>query len=212
MSLNFFNTFTSFFQVGLIWFYFKYAVPLKNTHTTNKISIILGVIAHTVLWSIFFQQSLIYFLENSLEPILSKAYFSLPLAIIGAFLISAFFNRKNKPLHDFWNSKRKDTIEEIMNHLRSVRANIRTSRLSYAIVDIESLKQFFSLSEQFLTIKEARNVLLSIQHYSNLTKTPQEKDIIECQKALTEIILSFRFKEQINNIFKPPLNRQYQIL
>lgn len=173
--------------------------------TSNKISIILGVTIHIILWSIFFQKPLIYFLENSVEPFLSKTYVSLSIALIIAFSISAFFNRKNKPLHDFWDSKRKETIIEVISHLRSIRANIRTARLIYAIKDIQSLNQFFILSEQFLTIKEAKNVLLSIQHYSNLTKTTQEKDVIECQKTLTEIILSFNLKDstQINSLFKP---------
>ncbi len=199
---------------------------LKNYYRNAIIPISIGISLELVLVSLFYQSQFIDFVNKINTFLFEKPIIALLLAIISAWIIASIYNKRNKPMQNFWETQREETKKEIKEHLQFIRVNLRTMEieknppvlkniLDSFQVNMQNLFSLVTVCKQYLTLGEIKWLTISAEAYGNyytiLRKypTPQphqlEKPILESQKALTELIISFESKnsEEIERLIRP---------
>lgn len=204
----------------------KIKEKIKFMEKTNKISIILGVIAHLVLW-IFFLQSQIKPHMDYFDEHYDKTYYTLPVAIILALTISHFYHKKDKPNQKFWDTNRKESIKEIIVYIKQAKVNLfqletvnpnkspRTLQFLFNN-DISGIRDIATTHGQYLSNNEhklIRNFIMFVSQYVELLTTPpgdeRSKSIIVCisniEAQIANLIIKFELTsiDEIKILLKP---------
>lgn len=166
-----------------------------------------------------------------IEEIFSKNYIVIPLTIIIAFIIGHHFHKKNKPVQDFWETKRRETIYDVTTCINQIQISLRSIekhiieigkiphneiQVSFAN-KINELNRYIILNYQYLTNMETRQMDLiskEFQTYLNeITKHTQniqskENSIITLESVTHRLIMNFKTipSNLIYELLKPVSN------
>jgi len=201
---------------------------IKFMRKIDKISIILGIIIHSVLWMLFLQTQIEPYV-SLFEEHFSKTYITLPIAILLTLLISHFYHKKDKPNQEFWDTNRKETIDDIITYIRQAKSNLfeletftnepQKFQKSLEFLfnnNISSIGNIASIHGQYLSNREhrrLRTLVQSISRYVSLLAKPQIEnhsellvDSIELiEGTIAYLIIDFKLSsiDQINILLKP---------
>ena len=195
---------------------------LNRTDKKGKLLIMSFVFLEVLNYISFNYVEFIKFLEN-IEPYIAKSYVSLPIAILVTWLIAYVFHKKNKPMQNFWDTKRQETIDDVLTYARQSAGSIRQveelhhQRKSFptGLVnsltqnDLFALQQIANINYNYLTHKEVRQLGLYIRSIANyfgfLSRMTNsqiqidnlEKDILTAEHMLVDLLISFKIKDKI---------------
>ena len=193
---------------------------IGQTDNKGKLCIVLFLLFEVVIFAIFGYVEFINFLEY-VEPHIAKNYISLPLAIIITLVIAHIYHNKNKPVQDFWNTKRRETIDDVIIFARQSAGDIRSKEeLCYldqqlprenSAVDnnLAALQQIANINYNYLTHKEVRQLnmyvrsiarylqFLSQRTHSEIQIHNLETDIVTAERMLSDILISFKITDKI---------------
>lgn len=212
----------SYYKILLKHGFFRTKVHLNQTDKKGKLFISIFGSLGLINFIIFNYTQFIIFLEYT-ETYIAKSYISLPIAITITWAITYVYHRKNKPVQDFWNTKRQETIDDLIVYARQSAADIRTAeelqhqekplpveiRDNLMQNDLLVLKQITDLNYNYLTHKEVRQLGLYITHVAHyfrfLSRTTNsqiqihnlETSIIIAESMLVDLLISFRITDRI---------------
>ena len=167
-------------------------------------------------------------MRSQLDNIFSK-YLVIPLTSAIAFLIAHYFHKKNKPVQDFWERKRRDTIYDVSTCINQIQISLRsieksiieTSQIPINLIDIsfnsevKKLQKYIILHNQYITNMEARQLELIREYFQNYlnglssfgqySEQQKEQDIITLESVIDRLITGFKTvsANQVKELRKP---------
>ena len=195
---------------------------LSRTDKKGKLLILTFILFEICNFIIFNYAELIKFLEY-VEPYIAKNYVSLPMAIMITWIIAYIYHRKNKPIQDFWNTKRQETINDVITFARQTAGDMRKAeelhhqgRLfsiniqnSFMRNNLLALDQIANINYNYLTHKEVRQLRLFvgsiINYFQFLSREKNtqnqinnlETDIVTAENMLVDLIISFKITDKV---------------
>ena len=225
----------SYYKIIIKQDFYRFRCHLSKTNKKGKFLIFSFVFIGILNFIIFNYEGFVNFLEYT-ESYFAKTYVSLPIAILLTWLIAYFFYRKNKPMQDFWNTKRQETIEDVIIYTRQSASSIRqVEELAHqgksfptGLVnsltqnDLLALQQITNINYNYLTHKEVRKLGMYIRSVANyfgfLSKSSHsqieidnlETDILTAEHMIVDLLISFKITDKITiDALTKPLSIYY---
>lgn len=157
-----------------------------------KISIILGILAHSILWINF----LVFPILEKLDEIFSKPYISMPIAIILAWFISDYFHKKNKPNQSHFIDNRKDVLADLFTYIGQAKDNIfllynykdpriqKDSEYSLINNNFPSINNILKLFNSYLKVKEIRKSIIFVNECNRIIYYNNKNNSIDLLYAI----------------------------
>lgn len=212
----------SYYKIIIKKDFFRLRLHLNKTDKKSKFLISSFIFLGILNFIIFNYQGTVNFLEYN-ESYFAKTYVTLPIAILVTWLIAYLFHRKNKPVQDFWNTKRQETIEDVITFTRQSASSIRqVEELAHqgksfpmGLVnsltqnDLLALQQITNINYNYLTHKEVRKLGLYIRSVANyfrfLSRSSHseieinnlETDISTAENMIVDLLISFKITDKI---------------
>ncbi len=212
----------NYYKIIITRDFYRFRFHFSKTDKKGRF-LILSFVFLGILNFIFFNyERFIFYLERA-EPYFEKTYVSLPIAILVTWVIAYFFHRKNKPIQNFWDTKRKETIDDVITYTRQSAGSIRQAEelyhqgksfptaLGQSLMqnDLFALQQIASINYNYLTHKEVRKLGLFLRSIANyfgfLSKSSHsqieinnlETDILTAEHMLVDLLISFKITNKI---------------
>lgn len=212
----------SYYKILIKQDFFRMKFHLSRTDKKGKLLILSFILLGIINFLIFNYVQFIRFLEY-VEPTIAKNYISLPIAIMITWVIAYVYHRKNKPVQDFWNTKRQETIDDVIIYTRQSSGAIRQVEelhhqgksfpvgLGNSLMqnDLVALQQIAGLNYNYLTHKEVRQLGMYIRSIANyfgfLSRATNsqiqidnlETDIVTAEHMIVDLLVSFKIIDKI---------------
>lgn len=157
----------------------------KSMDNKSKVGFTISISSLMILLFIFSHNDPLL----TLEEIFSKNYIVIPLTSAIAFIIGHYFHKKNKPVQDFWETKRKETVYDVATCINQIQISLRS--IEKHIIEIGKIPHN-EIQESFNNkINELnRYIILNYQYLTNMETRQMDLISKEFQVYLNEITSS----------------------